>query len=119
MSRARFVENPFYILGVRPSCTRAEMEREGQKLLGMLELGLPVAKKYKTPLGEAERTPEMVRQAMAELRDPNRRLLHELWAQLPADPLPDEPAESVRDPGQAGPGPWPAAPTLLGVEAKK
>ena len=119
MSRSRFVENPFYILGVRPSCTRAEMEREGQKLLGMLELGLPVAKKYKTPLGDAERTPEMVRQAMAELRDPNRRLLHELWAQLPAEPLADEPASEVRDPNQIGPGSWSDVLSLLGLGAKK
>ena len=29
MSRERFLENPFYVLGVRPSCTRAELEREG------------------------------------------------------------------------------------------
>ncbi|HND09298.1 MAG TPA: hypothetical protein PKL17_07050 [Pseudomonadota bacterium] len=116
MSRERFLENPFYVLGVRPECSRAEMEREGQKLLGMLEIGLPSAKKYKTPLGEAERTPEMVRQAMAELRDPQRRLLHELWAQLPAERVAITPNGSD---GGSGPGPWPDAVSALGFGAKK
>ena len=119
MSRERFLENPFYVLGVRPDCSRAEMEREGQKLLGMLEIGLPAAKKYKTPLGEAERTPEMVRQAMAELRDPQRRLLHELWAQLPAEPLSTSSDGGSASPGVPGPGPWPEAPSALGFGAKK
>ncbi len=119
MSRERFVENPFYVLGVRPDCSRAEMEREGQKLLGMLEIGLPTAKKYKTPLGEAERSPEMVRQAMAELRDPQKRLIHELWAQLPAEPLTLPDAGSNQASGLPGPGPWPDAPSALGFGAKK
>ena len=116
MSRERFLENPFYVLGVRPECSRAEMEREGQKLLGMLEIGLPSTEKYKTPLGEAERTPEMVRQAMAELRDPQRRLLHELWAQLPAERVAITPNGSD---GGSGPGPWPDAVSALGFGAKK
>jgi hypothetical protein len=34
-------------------------------------------------VGPAPRTPELVRQALAELRDPARRLLHEAWAQEP------------------------------------
>ena len=131
MSRERFLENPFYVLGVRPDCTRAELEREGQKLLGMLELGLPAAKKYQTPIGEAERTPELlrvaiaerspelVRQAMAELRDPHKRLLHEVWAQLPAETLAAEPNPHDGSGANPGPGPWPDAPAALGFGAKK
>lgn len=119
MSRERFLENPFYVLGVRPSCTRAELEREGQKLLGMLELGMPASKKYQTPIGEAERSPELVRQAMAELRDPHKRLLHELWAQLPAEILPDEAGAAAGGSEDGGPGPWPDAPSALGFGAKK
>jgi len=76
----RIAGNPFHILGLAPDCSRAEIEREGQKLLGMLELGLSAARTYETPLGIFERTPESVREAMAELRDPDRRLGHELWA---------------------------------------
>jgi curved DNA-binding protein CbpA len=75
-------QNPFYVLGLRPSATRMEIEREGQKLLGMLELGISSAKTYATPMGPAERDADKVRQAMSELRDPERRLLHEVWAAL-------------------------------------
>lgn len=85
MTGQRFSENPFYILGLRPDCSRADLEREGQKLLAMLELQMEAARSYPTPLGPMPRTADAVRQAMAELRDPQRRLLHELWAQLPAD----------------------------------
>ena len=70
----RITNNPFYVLGLPPECARAEVEREGQKLLGMLKLGLSAARTYHTPLGHFERTSEKVREAMAELRDPDRRL---------------------------------------------
>ena len=83
--RARFADNPFYVLGLRPNCTRAELEREGQKLLAMLELGMSRADSYATPVGERARTADKVRRAMAELRDPERRLGHELWARLPPE----------------------------------
>ena len=81
----RIRDNPFYVLGLRPSATRAEIEREGQKLFGMLELKLASAATYATPVGLGARTDDKVRRAMAELRDPERRLGHELWARL--DPL--------------------------------
>lgn len=81
-ARRRILENPFYVLSLRPTATRAEIEREGQKLLGMLELDLSTADTYATPLGSEERTPDKVREAMAELRDPEKRLVHELWAWL-------------------------------------
>ena len=45
----------------------------------MLAAGLAAAASYATPLGSRERTPEMVRSALAELRDPARRLAHEWW----------------------------------------
>lgn len=79
-ARRRFLDNPFHVLGLPKSATRAEVEREGQKLLGMLELGLSSARTYATPVGPGERDATLVRHAMAELRDPDRRLLHELWA---------------------------------------
>ena len=86
-ARERLAHNPFYVLELDPECSRAEIERQGQKLLGMLELELSAAQHYDTPLGRQRRTPEQVRAAMAELRDPNRRLLHELWATLAPAPL--------------------------------
>jgi len=73
-------ENPFYVLGLSPDASRIELEREAQKLLGMLELGFAGATTYATPLGPRTRTPELVRAAVAALRDPYRRLVAELWA---------------------------------------
>lgn len=90
-SSSRLRDNPFYVLGLAPECTRAEVERAGQKLLAMLELGLAGARDYPTPFGPGQRDPAKVREAMAELRDPQRRLFHELWAgagpQAPAPAL--------------------------------
>jgi hypothetical protein len=94
---ARMADNPFYVLGLRPTCSRADAEREGTKLLGMLELGLAAAATYATPLGPQPRTPEKVREAMGELRDPERRLRHELWAR--AEPVaPAPPSEPPLEP---------------------
>lgn len=142
----RFRENPFYVLGLRPDCSRADLEREGQKLLAMLELQIEAARTYATPLGPMPRTADAVRQAMAELRDPQRRLLHELWAQLPATaeapapavgtphvtPAPqstipaDAPAAPAAPAGSAaanaetGPLPsWPQARSALGFGARR
>jgi hypothetical protein len=108
-------DNPFYVLGLRTDAARAEIEREGQKLLGMLELSLQSAARYATPLGSMERTADKVRRAMAELRDPERRLEHEIWARLdpkaaPAPAADDEPAPA-RPRADA---PWPGALAALG-----
>jgi hypothetical protein len=52
----RVSENPFHVLGVAPTATRMEIEREAQKLLGMIELGFAAALTYQTPLGPRTRT---------------------------------------------------------------
>ncbi len=106
-ARERLARNPFYVLGLRPDCARAEIEREGQKLIGMLELELSSATSYHSPIGIHRRTPELVREAMAELRDPNRRLLHELWATLePAtQPTPASDGEDEHDEADLAPFP--------------
>jgi len=90
---AKIVENPFFVLGISPDASRIEIEREAQKLLGMLELGFVAAQEYATPLGPQPRTAEAVRAAVAALRDPYQRLVAELWARhAPAEgpkPQPD------------------------------
>jgi hypothetical protein len=94
------VDNPFYVLGLAADASRIEVEREAQKLLGMLELGFSEAQTYATPLGPRERTPELVRAAVAALRDPYRRLVAELWARHapPPGPAPaPQPTEPPRD----------------------
>ena len=72
--------NPFYVLGLAPDASRIEVEREAQKLLGMLELGFADAATFATPVGPRPRTAEGVRAAVAALRDPYQRLVAELWA---------------------------------------
>ena len=104
----RIAENPFYVLGVGTTVTRTDLEREGNKLLSMLQLNLKDAKTYRSPVGEHARTAEAVRAAMAELRDPKRRLVHELLACLPVTicvPKPQGPADQVK---------WPRAPVVFG-----
>jgi hypothetical protein len=76
----RHLENPFLVLELDPSAGVVEMERQGQKLLSMLAAGIAEAKTYSTPLGPSPRSAELVRMAMAELRDPERRFVHEWWA---------------------------------------
>lgn len=78
-AQTRLLDNPFYVLELAPDCSRAEVERAGQKLLAMLELDLSGAQVYASPLGSGRRDAAKVREAMAELRDPQRRLFHELW----------------------------------------
>ena len=67
MSDERIASNPFYVLGLAPDASRIEVEREAQKLLGMLELDFAAARVYATPLGDRPRTPEAVRAAVAAL----------------------------------------------------
>ncbi len=75
----RHVANPFRILELAVDASPAAVERKGELLLSMLTVGMADASRYPTPLGARERTPEMVREALSELRDPDRRLFHEWW----------------------------------------
>ena len=83
---SRLRDNAFYVLELAPSCNRLDVERQGQKLLAMLELGLAASTHYPTPIGPGTRDADKVRLAMAKLRDPDRRLEEELWARLDATP---------------------------------
>lgn len=104
----RIAENPFYVLGVATTVTRTDLEREGNKLLSMLQLDLKESKTYRSPLGEHARSAEAVRAAMAELRDPKKRLVHELLASLPV-------TVNVPAAQQSGDGvKWPRAPMVFG-----
>jgi hypothetical protein len=97
----KLADNPFFVLGLTVEASRIEVEREAQKLLGMLELGFGEAASYATPLGPRLRTAEAVRAAVAALRDPYRRLVAELWARHApphrAEPPPPPAAPRTRD----------------------
>ena len=57
-------DNPFFVLGLSADASRIEIEREAQKLLGMLELGFAEVLAYATPLGPQPRTPEADRKSV-------------------------------------------------------
>lgn len=78
---ARHLANPFLVLELAVTATRDDLERQGAKLLSMLAAGVGEAATYPTPLGPRARTPEAVRAALAELREPRKRAIHEWWAQ--------------------------------------
>lgn len=77
------IECPFFVLGVSPEASRADIERAAQRWLGELALGREPAKHYETPFGPMLRTEDLVRAAAAELRDPRRRAVHEWIARMP------------------------------------
>ena len=116
-------DNPFFVLGLPPDTSRIEIEREAQKLLGMLELKLASAGRYASPLGWHARTPDLVRAAVAALRDPARRLLAEAWARhatIVAGPDPGATAptagelrDAIDDADAPAPG-WEDARQILG-----
>jgi hypothetical protein len=102
---ARWKTNPFFALGLDPKCSQADVERAGQKLLALLAIGSAGAKRFATPVGEMERTEDIVRAAMAELRDPDKRIGHELWARIAI--VPSAPASGKKEDDPARP--WPEA----------
>ncbi len=65
--------SPYYVLELPPEATTADIERQGKKLLGLLEVGAAKAKTYACPLGTFPRDATAVREATALLRDPARR----------------------------------------------
>lgn len=123
---ARLRDNAFYVLELRPSCSRLDVERQGQKLLAMLELGLSAAATYPTPVGHGVRDADKVRLAMARLRDPDKRLEDELWARLDANvrratEAADEDADLGLDELPRAPRtdlPWPEALSALGWDKR-
>ena len=95
-------DNPFFVLGLPTEASRIEVERCAQKLLGMLELDFADARTYATPLGPRPRTTELVRAAVAALRDPYQRLLAELWARHAPPVRPEPPAAPAPPAGHHG-----------------
>jgi len=74
--------NAFWVLGVSPEATPADVEREGRKILGLFGVGAKSASSYTCPLGTFRRDETMVREAMTALRDPKRRARERCLARL-------------------------------------
>lgn len=90
MNHERFVKNPLLILGLGSGSSGIEVERAGQKLLGLLSIGAASAQFYDTPWGPQPRDEHLIRVAVAALKDPSARLRAELWLLEPGTPdVPD------------------------------
>ncbi len=100
-------DNPFFVLELPPTATPMEIERQGKKLLSMLELDLQKSLTFASPYGPQLRTAERIREAVQLLLDPARRLPFEPWASAsfagPAPPTTtsEQPLGSVDDPTTA------------------
>jgi hypothetical protein len=93
-------KNCFYVLELAPDASAADIERQGRKLLGMLELGIERSARYACPVGEFARDATTVREALARLRDPKARLREATLARaLTGDKRPgdDDPDAPLRD----------------------
>jgi curved DNA-binding protein CbpA len=75
-------KNPYFVLEIAATATPGEAERAGRKLLGLLEVGSEKTASYKCSFGTFDRDATMIREAMAELRDPKKRARHSLLASL-------------------------------------
>lgn len=74
--------NAYYVLELPLEATPGEIERQGRKLLGLIELSAARGAAYVCPLGAQRRDATMVREAMAALRDPKRRARERFVASL-------------------------------------
>jgi hypothetical protein len=105
--------NAFYVLGLAADASPADIEREGRKLLGLLELGVAKGSAYTCALGTFRRDATMVREAMATLRDPARRARESALAAILGTAPPADPRAETRT--SAGPvAPMPEALRLAG-----
>jgi hypothetical protein len=75
-------KNPYFVLEIVADATPGEIERAGRKLLGLIDVGSEKAVKYTCSFGTFDRDATMIREAMAELRDPKKRARHSLLASL-------------------------------------
>jgi hypothetical protein len=100
---AEWRNNPFFVLELEADASRLEVERAGQRLLGLLAIGAQGADEYQTPFGPARRDADTVRQALSRLRDPLQRVRCELWANVNLPPLAaPESGESLTAPWEIG-----------------
>lgn len=91
----RFTLDPFIVLQAAPTASGHDLDGVAMRLLEALAAGLPGADRYPTPLGPRRRDPETVTAAALELRERERRIVHEVWARMPVREQPVESAASA------------------------
>jgi hypothetical protein len=87
--------NPFYVLELSTTATLDEIEQAAADLIKRIDQGEPGIDFYTTPLGALPRDAGDVRDAAKQLRNPQRRLVHEFWARVPVDREIDAPLCTV------------------------
>lgn len=91
----RVTANPFHVLCLRPDASHDEVEHRAESLVCELDRGMSGADTYATPLGRRPRTRALVQWACKQLRDPDRRLQHEIWYLDACGKLDDRPTSSA------------------------
>jgi hypothetical protein len=81
--------NAFLVLGLPATASRTEVERAAQKRLGLLQVGSASGSTVETREGPHQLDLDEVREAVAALRDPHRRLVEELDLLVSAVPVPE------------------------------
>ena len=85
---------PFWVLEIDPTADNRSIERAYQKIANSLQLKIPKAAEFMTPLGLRLRDEFALREARAILTNPQLRALAEFWYFSPHSPqAPDAPAE--------------------------
>ncbi|MEL6759516.1 MAG: hypothetical protein AAFP04_03860 [Myxococcota bacterium] len=78
--------NPFDVLELKPGASTQMVERRGRELLGKIELGFKGAERFRVGVIEHLRDEAIVRWALDQLRQPDRRLIAELqFIDVPTD----------------------------------
>jgi hypothetical protein len=70
---------PFWVLDLTPSANTSDVEKAAHDLTAKLQLKVPDAETYLTPVGMQTRDAFLIREAKSTLQDPNSRLLAEFW----------------------------------------
>lgn len=70
---------PFWVLDLMPSAKTSDIEKAARDLTAKIQLEVPNADTYKTPVGMRKRDDFLIREAKSTLQDPNSRLLAEFW----------------------------------------
>lgn len=73
-------KNPYFILELEAPATRADVERQKNKLVALFDVSPARAARYLSPFGDATRSVDDVRRAAKTLEEARQRLWCGLWA---------------------------------------
>lgn len=77
---------PFWVLEIDPTADNRSIERAYQKIANSMQLKIPKAAEFITPLGLRLRDEFVLREARAILTNPELRAVAEFWYLVPQSP---------------------------------